>query len=318
MAALCLVSLLSATASVLALQQPAPAARAQRQQVTPAQAELYERWRANINTNQRQAYDAGREYIAKYPADEYGALVSVWVMAYERAARKAEFRRLLDAERHYADAYALGQQVLADDPDDVKTIFSLAYAAYLTPAPRGAELAEAAYTLAVRAIALLEADRKPEDWRPFADKSDALGYLNLIVGEVVYRRSPAEAIPYFRRAVGYDSSVSRAPIVYARLAEAYVATEYATRAREYAARYSGKDQTPESLAALERLYPSLDRVIDALARAVATTRGSNDSQMRAAGEKWRVQLAEFYKSRHAGSLDGLDALIVRVATQPLP
>ncbi|MEP7070654.1 MAG: hypothetical protein ABI789_15505, partial [Usitatibacter sp.] len=107
------------------------------------------------------------------------------------------------------------------------------------------------------------------------------------------------------------------PIVYARLAEAYVATEYAPLAREYAARYSGKDQTPESLAALERLYPSLDRVIDALARAVATTHGG-DNPTRAAGEKWRGQLAEFYKSRHAGSLDGLDALIAHVAAQPLP
>src|SRR5918993_882562 len=78
------ICLLASLPSAVAAQQPAAdrrAARARQQQITQTQADLYERWRSNINLNQQVAFEAGREYVGKYPNDEYAARVSGWVEA---------------------------------------------------------------------------------------------------------------------------------------------------------------------------------------------------------------------------------------------
>jgi hypothetical protein len=107
-----------------------------REQITQAQADLYERWRANINLNQGIAFEAGREYLEKYPNNEYAAHVRKWVAAYEMAARKLQFEQLLYKEKRYAAAFPLGKQILATEPDNIRTIISLASQAIWLPAAR--------------------------------------------------------------------------------------------------------------------------------------------------------------------------------------
>src|SRR2546423_6210029 len=100
-------------------QPPAPSPTPQ---VTEAQALLYERWRSNIKLNQRVAYEAGKEYLRQYPNNEYAAYVRQWLDLYERAVRKARFNQLLYKDKKYGEAYTLGRQVLADEPESVKTL----------------------------------------------------------------------------------------------------------------------------------------------------------------------------------------------------
>jgi hypothetical protein len=100
-------------------------------QVTQAQAELYERWRSNINGNQTAAFEAGRDYLGKYPEPgEYAAHVRRWVVAYERESRKLEFLRLFKQQK-FAELFRVGDRILADEPEHLKTIIHLAYAGYL-------------------------------------------------------------------------------------------------------------------------------------------------------------------------------------------
>ena len=289
---------------------------AQTQQPTQAQAELYERWRANIREHQRTAYEAGKEYLAKYPNDEYAAYVRPWVEAYERAARKVRFQQLLYKDKKYSEAYAVGRKVLADEPDNLKTIIDLASAAYLA-AGAGDEAAKTdALTLARKAAALLEANPKLADWQPFRGPVDALGYLDFVIGDLILKDTPADAITYLRKAALSDSAVKQTPDVYARLAVAYAKSEYEPLARDFAARYAGKEATPESQAALAKIFPVLDRIIDAYARAVALSK--DDPQYNAARARWQQELTELYKSRHDGSTDGLNDLIANVVNKPLP
>jgi hypothetical protein len=291
-------------------------APAQPQPPTQAQAELYERWRANIREHQRAAYEAGKEYLAKYPDDEYAVYVRPWVEAYERAVRKARFQQLLYRDKKYGEAYATGRQVLADEPDNVKTVIDLASAAYLAAGASDETIKADALMLARKAVSLLAANPKVADWQPYHNAADALGYLNFIIGDLILKDAPADAIMYLRKAALSESAVKQTPDVYARLAVAYAKSEYEPLANDYATRYAGKEATPESQAALAKIYPVLDRIIDAYARAVALSK--DEPQYNTTRARWLQELTELYKSRHDGSTDGLNDLIANVVNKPLP
>lgn len=300
-------------------QQPSPERRASRlrqQQITETQAALYERWRANINLNQQLAFEAGREYVGKYPNDEYAPRVNGWVEAYERAARKIQFEDLLFKEKKYAAAYSVGKQVLAAEPDNLRTIINLASAGYLASNTGDATLNAETLAFARRATELIEQGGKPSDWKPFTGQPDALAYLNFITGELVLKETPAESVKYFRKAIAAEGGVRNTPVIYSRLAAAYAASEYEPQSKEFAERFGGKEATPESQAALENINATVDRIIDALARAVALS--GTETQYAEARARWMQELTRFYKFRHNDSTDGLDVYIAGATAKPLP
>jgi len=305
-------------------QQPSPSAqrasasqrRQRQQQITQAQAELYERWRGNINLNQQAAFEAGREYSGKYPNDEYAPRVRGWVADYERAARKLQFEGLLFREKKYVAAYKIGKQVLADEPDNLRTIINLASAGYLASSAGDASLNAETLEYARRATALLEAGGKPSDFKPFTGQADALAYLNFITGELILKETPAESVAYFRQAIESEGTIKNTPIIYSRLAAAYIASQYEPQSKEFAARFGGKETTPESKVALDNINRTVDRITDALARAVALS--GAETQYTAARARWIEELTRFYKFRHNDSTDGLEAYIAGATAKPLP
>jgi hypothetical protein len=304
-----------ACAAVARAQQQQPAANAQPRAITQAQADLYERWRSNINTNQQVAFDAGRDYLAKYPDNEYAAYVRRWVEAYERAARKLELSRLFKLQ-NFPEVFRTGKLILADEPDHLKTIIHLAYAGYLASGKGDDSFAPDALDYARRAVQMIESGKQPTDWQPFVDQPDALGYLHFVIGELTFKDDPANSARIFLKALGYDSTLRRAPVIYSRLAAAYVVSQYDPLSKDYEARYSGKEATDESRAALEKIHGVVDHIIEAYARAVAFS--GAEPKYAEAKRRWTDELTRFYKFRHNDSTDGLDALIASAATKPLP
>jgi hypothetical protein len=319
LAAFALASLCCA-ASVSAAAQPPPqqpaAAAVAPPAVAQAQADLYERWRSNVNLNQGQAYEAGREYLSKYPADSYASYVRPWVAAYERETRKREFARLFKTQQ-FAEVFKVGAQVLADEPENLKTLTHLAYAGYLA-AGRGDESNnDAALAYASKAVALIDAGAQAApDWQPFADRADALGYLHFIIGELVLKTDPEEAARLFRKAVKYETTVKHTPVPYSRLAAAYVVGRYDPLSRDYQTRFAGKEADDGSRAALEKIYGVVDLITDAYARAVALS--GTDAKYAEARRRWTDELTRFYKFRHNDSADGLESFVAGVASKPLP
>jgi hypothetical protein len=311
---LALLVALAACAAGARAQQP-PASGARPVEITQAQADLYERWRSNINTNQQAAFEAGRDYLSKYPGDDYASYVARWVTAYERAARRLELARSFKRQ-DYAGVFRAGHLILADEPDDLKTISHLAYAGYLASARGDDSRAAEALEYARRAVAMIESGAKPADWQPFVDQPDALAYLNFVVGELTFKDDPAGSASIYLKALTYDSTLRRAPVIYSRLAASYVAGRYDPLSKDYETRYSGKEATDESRAALEKIHGVVDLIIDAYARAVALS--ASDPKYADAKQRWMDQLTRFYKFRHGDSTEGLEALIASAASKPLP
>ncbi|HZG51496.1 MAG TPA: hypothetical protein VEZ40_05105 [Pyrinomonadaceae bacterium] len=314
---LCLLAIPSAAQQQQPSAQRGAAARRQQQsRVTEAQADLYERWRANINLNQSAAFEAGREYAGKYPNDEYGARVRAWVDAYERSARKLQFEGLLFKEKKYAAAFDVGKRALADEPDNLRTIINLASAGYLASNAGDAAFNAETLAFARRATTLLEQGAKPSDWKPFTGQPDALAYLHFITGELILKETPAESVNYFLKAIASEGAVKQTPVIYSRLAAAYVASRYEPQSKEFEARFGGKEATPESQSALEEINRTVDRITDAYARAIALS--GTEAQYREARARWMQELTRFYKFRNNDSTAGLEAYIAGITAKPLP
>ena len=315
-----LVAAAAAVALVLlchaaAAQQPGQPASNSQQLITQSQADLYERWRSNINLNQQQAYEAGREYVSKYPADNYAAYVRPWVAAYERESRKREFARLFKAQQ-FADVFKVGRQVLAEEPGNLKTLTHLAYAGYLASGKGDESHGDAALAYAREAVKLIDSGAQAADWQPFVNRADALGYLHFIIGELSLKTDPEEAARLFRKAVTYETSVKHTPVLYSRLAAAYVVGRYDPLSKDYEARFAGKEANDESRAALEKINGVVDLINDAYARAVALA--GNEPKYAEAKQRWSAELTRFYKFRNNDSTDGLEAFVAGVTAKPLP
>ncbi len=168
----------------------------------------------------------------------------------------------------------------------------------------------------VALLALLEQGSTPKEWKPFAGKADAVAYLNFVIGDLILKEMPAESVTYFRKAIESGGAVKDAPAIYARLAAAYVASRYDPQSREYAAKFTGKEETPESTAALENIYQTVDRITDAYARAIVLS--GKEAEYNTARGQWLQELTRFYKFRHDDSTAGLEAYIAGATARPLP
>jgi tetratricopeptide (TPR) repeat protein len=291
--------------------------------VAPVQCEeeaktaLYKKFTENRTTNPQVAYDTAKEYLTKCPAeDQYTAYMKKWNAAYEKAIRKPNLEQLMK-DGKYAEAYALGKQILVDEPNDVLTLRQAAVAGFNLALTNKEVSAVEATNYARKALQLIESGRGFEEGKPLDPKikEENLGLLNLAIGYLALKSNPSDAVGALLRAAQTDSSFKKDPQTYIWLANAYQTGPYKKLSDEFEANYRGKDETPESKAALENLNQVIDRIIDASARAVAL---ATDPKYATVKAQLNTQLTNFYKFRHNDSEAGLPEFIASVLSKPLP
>ncbi|MCA1578000.1 MAG: hypothetical protein LC794_11645 [Acidobacteria bacterium] len=283
----------------------------------PAKIAIYKRFVDNRVPNPDAAYQAARDYLAKYQKekDQYTDYLSKWVAAYERDDRKRQLGPLIN-EKKFDDAYKVGAKILADDPDYLRAQIDLGYAGYLAASNKDEKHNADALMYARKAIQALESGKTPSDWAPFKGKDDTLAYLNYAVGFLTLKTTPAQAIDSLLKAAQYESDIRRTASTYYFLAVAYEAGPYKTMSTAFQTNYANKPETPESKAALEKLNVVIDRIMDAYARGIATA--GTDPKTEQSRKEWMAQLSNYYKFRHGGSDAGLTEFIASSLQKPLP
>jgi hypothetical protein len=273
---------------------------------------------------QKEAYDLGKEYLAKYPtcSDTYSKAVQKFIGQYNEAVRKNDFPKYIYGEgptgtgRDYAKGFALGKEMIAANPNDLNTIMDLGLAGYtaqsLEPPITAYNVEGLAY--AKKALELIESGANPTSWAPFKSKEEALGYLNFAAAEYQYFNKDLKgALPYYLKAATYAPTKDIA-LTYGRLGWAYEAGQYSPLKEEFTAKY--KEETEESKFALNNLNQVMDRVMDAYARAIRLA--GNDPKFAKAKVEWTAKLTDYYKFRNNNTITGLDAFIAGTASKPLP
>lgn len=316
------IMLIAAVATLFALPayaQDAAAQPAQSAQDAEAKAKLYEEFLKLIRggpAEQKQASVVGKDYIAKYPTPVDDAdkqileYIKGWVAKYDAAVWDFEFKEAV--AKNPARAFQMGRERLATDAENVDINLALVQAGFnAATAKNTAHNAEAA-AAARRALQLIEAGKTPKSFVLFANKDEATGGLPYMIGYFLKDTTPAEAIPALVKAAQSNTKFKTEPTTYAYLAGAYYDSEFKGPAADYQTRFGGKDETDESRAAYEKLMQSLDRVIDAYARAELYSK--DPAQKKAI----REQLTALYKSRNNGSEAGLNEYLAGVPSRPLP
>jgi tetratricopeptide (TPR) repeat protein len=297
-------------------QTPAPTAAPAAGCTDEAKIALYTEFTTFRTTNALKAYETGKKYLAcSQQEDQYTAYIKKWVMAYEKESRKLKLRPLLD-EKKFAEAFALGKEILAEEPENLRVLIDLGYGGYAaTLLAKDLQFNADAIGYAKKAIQLIGSGKSPENWVPFKSKDDTLANLNYTVA-YLSRTNPSEALPFFIKAAQYESQLKKDPFTYFFIAEGYQTGPYAKLSADYKARFEGKDETEETKLALANIGQIIDRVMDAYARAIALA-GTNP-QYQAKKAEWLQSLTDLYKFRHNNSDAGLSEMIAGVLSKPLP
>ncbi len=284
-----------------------------------AKIDIYTRFVENRKANEAVAYQAAKDYLQKYPKDDdqYTKYLKTWAVIYERDERKRRLPELLYTEKNFAEAYRVGKQILAEEPENLPALIHLGYGGYVaTTEAKNETFNPDARVYAKKAIQLLESGKVPPDWKPFKGKDDTLAYLYYSIAFFNLRSAPDQAIEPLIKATQFESDRKKSPSTYYYLAVSYETGPYKTMAAAFQTNFAGKPETPESKLALEKLNVIIDRMIDAYARAIAAA-GSDPANAQNKAQ-WMTKLTDYYKFRHEGSDAGLNELVASVLSKPLP
>jgi len=279
--------------------------------------EMYQRFVDNRLPHPDIAYQAARDYLQKYAndKDKYAEYLGKWALAYERDERKRILPVLIN-QKNFAQAYRVGAQILADEPDYLRAQIDLGYAGYLAASAKDETHNEESLAYSQKAIQAIES-AKTTDWAPFKGKDDTLAYLYYSRGYLTLKTNHYdESIDALLKAAAFETDIRKTASTYYFLAVAYESGPYKTLSNTYQSTYAGKPETPESKAALEKLNVVMDRIIDAYARAIATA--GTDPKTQQSRKEWLDQMTTYYKFRHDGSDVGETEFIANVIQSPVP
>jgi len=283
---------------------------------------LYQSFLKNRQADQAKANEDAKKYLA-CPATQVTEAqqkiidyLKKWSTTYEKEVRKIQLPVLLYNEQKYPEAYALGKQILADDPDNLNVLVHLGASGYLVAPLKNPGLTSEAVGHARKALQLLESGQNLEKWEPLANRDVALAYLNYTIGSLTLEQDPAAALKNLIKAAQYETPLKKSPYTYAYIAGAYETGAYAKQSEAYKTAFSGKDETPESKLALANINQIVDRMIDAYARAVALA--GTDAKFAQAKASWQESLTTWYKYRNSDKTDGMNELVAGILAKPLP
>lgn len=320
-------------------------ALAQQDDCTP----LYEKYLASYkgNLDQRKAaVDAGEQYIAKCNVEANKEQIEYLKKRVPDLRKRNESEETISAFDNAvkdpatvnADvAFSSGRKILANDPNLVDVMLVLATIGFdkaAAPTPIDTYNADAV-NYARQAIQKIEGGATSKQYgawkytyttKEYPDgKNNALAWMNYTVGYIMYNRQnqKKEALPYFYKAVQYNSAVKKNPVVYQAIGDYYKneynriddeRTKIAEQAKNEANEETKKQliDKAKELLGLQKGYA--DRMIDAYARAWANA-GTDKTYRDALYNTLRI----LYTFRHDNKTEGFsEAYLNAFAARPLP
>jgi tetratricopeptide (TPR) repeat protein len=271
---------------------------------------------------------AGAEFLKKYPksvlrpriasslagalsnvadAAQRIALVETYLGIFKEPGEAEHVNgTLLDAyliAERAEDAFRLGAAWLEKHPDDVDVMRRLSIVSSNEAIRGNSKFVEQGNKYGIRAIELIEADKKPASadatqWAEY--KVRVLPSLYREAGILALRLgNKADARAKLEKAAGLKTPD---PVVYAIVGQLYD-EEYATMASQYKAMPGGSEKE----ATLQKVQNLMDKVIEYYAQAMGAA--GDKAQYEQMRSQLRSGLEQYYKFRHNGSMDGLQQLI---------
>lgn len=210
------------------------------------------------------------------------------------------------------EAFVKGAELLSQAPDALRLLVQLVAIGTDQVKKQNSKFLTQAIQYGDHAIQLIEGDKKPATfddpaWKSYKDETlpglyQSLGLLYLAKGDSAVAKTK------------YQKAADLAPkdafnfMMLAGLAN----SEYQDEAKRYQAMPAGPARDEQ----LKKVQSQLDGVIDAYARAIALSEGVTALQQ--VRQQYLQDLESYYKYRHNGSADGMQALINKYKAPATP
>lgn len=278
-----------------------------------AAGELIKKYPASSLRPQLADYLAG-QVIGVQDVAQRTALAELYLTTFNQPAEADLINpALIDAYitgNRLEDAFRVAGPWLERNPGEVNAFMRLAVLGIEQVRRSNPQFRQQSQQYAVRAIELMEGDKKPAtmddaQWAQFKSQwlpqlHQSLAILALTAGDNAEARTRLEKAA----TLGIGD-----PTTYALMANIYE-KDYETLATAYKAATPG----PQQEAALQKALAQLDRVVELYAQAIALTEGRAEYQpMR---EQLMPAFTNYYKYRHKNSTDGMQQFIDKYKKAP--
>lgn len=258
-----------------------------------------------------KAYQLSKECLAKFPNDKDDNLKKLreWVGKY----RLNQFYAAVDGNK-FANAFAYGHDILADEPNNTEVIVNLAYSGYMASAtPDAGKYTDEAVGYTRKGLQLIETGMLPKSFAPFTSKEESMAYMYFIDGSLTLAKEPKLAAGKIYKALQIDSPVKNTSLPYYTIAN-YYEDIYAKMSTDLKAKASAtKLSDAEFKAESDKINAVIDLMMDAYARAV--TRAVKEKNPNLA--PWKDRLVQVYKFRNKTDT-GIDGYIISANSGPMP
>lgn len=295
-----------------------PGARATGQEASPEETIAYQAWfAASSAKDAAKANQAAQDYLKQFPKGQYADYLKQWL-----AGEKGKALNAAIAARKTADMVRIGKELLANDPDNLNILYTLAFQVRrneLLASPAVFTHAATAADFAARSIKLIEAGQKlagvdASKWR----KGDALGWLHQTLAMVKgHSGDAAAALAEYEKSTTLDPDNLALVVQNSYNCGSLRKDRYDAAVKAYQAlpKPDGGEPTAEMKAALEKANAEADATISCWARFVGLTRANNLTPD--ARQKVEAVLTSLYAYRHPDDAAGLEGLIASNAKLPV-
>ena len=279
---------------------------------------------------------AAREYVKKYPKSTNRAEVSGYLAGQidqvrdgaQKLALAETYQQIFNTEQEQEtirpvildayfdakrtdDAFALAATILAKQPENVFILSRMMIAGTDEAKRNNAKYVATSQQYGLKAIELIEANKKPADvtdaaWEKQKSYLPVL-YQNTAILALMTGKS-AEASTRLEKAIALDPSEAFNYVLLGSIAN----EEYQKLATAQRSMPAG----PEKAETLKKATATLDKVIDLYAHAVAASEGKPQYQQ--IHDQVMQDLTPYYKYRHNQSTEGLQQLIDKYKTTAKP
>jgi hypothetical protein len=214
------------------------------------------------------------------------------------------------AAKRADEAFTFGNSILSKQPENLAVLSTLAFAGTEEARKQNAKYASQALQYGVKAIQLIETNKKPAnmDDAYWTYHQSLLPRLYLNMGALaVAGGKPADGRPHLEKAIQLNPTEPTAYVFLGNLVD----DEYRAAAESYQAMAEG----PEKQAALKKATDLMDKVIDLYARALGGASGKPD--YKAMYDQVLELITPYYRYRYK-STTGLQPLIDKYKTPATP
>lgn len=260
--------------------------------------------------DKEKGYQLSKEYLSRFGTDKSDNVKKV--RAFVESYRTAVFYRSVDGNK-FADAFRLGKEILADQPQNLEVLINLTYAGYNAMATGDKNFQTDTIAAAKKAEELLDGGSTPNSYAPFKDKPEATAWIYYIDGTIVSitdKKAGAESI--------YKATLPVSPIrdnsLPYNMIAMYYEEVYEKLGNELKVKLAAKPvNEAEANALTDRVQKALELMLDAYARSSKRA----DAENAANKDILKNRLAQVYKFVKKTDV-GLDQYVNYVNKTPLP